>query len=106
MGMYRFFQQQRGEERLWNFSLLYLSNSFCESSLKPDGNIKIKEVLLSTSRNAISMLMDRCFLKEEIKDIKGVRRINRSFFFHCRIQHRNDQQRKAIQQKKEFIKSF
>lgn len=64
---------------------------FFKSYLKPDGIIKIKEAPLRTSRDAISMLMARCFLKEEIKDIKGVRRINRSFVFQCRIQHRNDQ---------------
>jgi len=62
--------------------LIFFFHSFCESRLKPDGIIKIKEVPLSASRDAISMLMDRCFLKEEIKDIKGVRRINSSLFFN------------------------
>lgn len=66
----------------------FFFHSFCESNLKPDGIIKIKVVPLSTRRDAISMLMDRCFLKKEIKDIKGVREINRHFFFFlCKTQH-------------------
>lgn len=49
---------------------------FPQNILQLERIIKIKVVPLNASRDAISMLMDRCFLKEEIKDIKGVTRIN------------------------------